>query len=180
MSSAFKLIPQYTYDDYCLWEGQWELIQGIPFAMSPAPRPEHQKVAGNLHGEFRTALKKAGCGCQVYQPIDYKISEETVFNPDLLVVCKPIEKAFLDFPPELVVEILSKATQFKDRNTKFNFYEAEGIPYYLLIDVDKKVVEIFQLNKDKIYERREVDLAAPFQFSFASCSFAIMLNDIWE
>lgn len=180
MSSAFKLIPQYTYDDYCLWEGQWELIEGIPFAMSPAPMPEHQRVAGNLHAEFRMALKKSGCHCQVYQPIDYKISEETVFNPDLMIVCKPISKAFLDFPPEVVVEILSKATQFKDRNTKFNFYEKEGIPYYLLVDVEKQAAEIYKLDDEKKYATQEVELNNPFRFNLSDCGFEITFSDIWE
>jgi len=34
MSNAVKLLPHYTYSDYENWEGQWELIDGIPYAMS--------------------------------------------------------------------------------------------------------------------------------------------------
>ena len=37
--------PNYTYEDYCLWEGQWELIQGMPYAMVPAPVKIHQRLA---------------------------------------------------------------------------------------------------------------------------------------
>jgi hypothetical protein len=94
MSSAYKILPHYTYEDYYRWEGQWELIDGIPYAMSPAPRPEHQNIAGNLHAEIRSALKKSGCSCKAYQPIDYKISNDTILNPDLLIVYKPIKEAF--------------------------------------------------------------------------------------
>ena len=68
MSSAYKILPHYTYEDYCRWEGQWELIDGIPYAMSPAPRPEHQSIATNLAAELRLALKKNKCNCKVYQP----------------------------------------------------------------------------------------------------------------
>ena len=35
----------YTYDDYKLWEGNWELINGIAVAMSPAPVRKHQGLA---------------------------------------------------------------------------------------------------------------------------------------
>ncbi|HSV11108.1 MAG TPA: hypothetical protein VLI68_10085 [Hanamia sp.] len=35
--SAVKLLPHYTYEDYCHWEGRWEVIDGIPYAMIPAP-----------------------------------------------------------------------------------------------------------------------------------------------
>jgi hypothetical protein len=37
MSSAVKILPHYTYVEYEQWEGQWELIEGIPYAMSPLP-----------------------------------------------------------------------------------------------------------------------------------------------
>jgi Uma2 family endonuclease len=117
-----KILPHYTYADYLLWKGQWELIDGIPYAMSPMPRPEHQRIAGNLHAELRSALKESKCDCTVYQPIDYKIEEDTVLNPDLLIVCKPITKQFLDFAPEVVVEILSPSTALKDRHTKYEIY----------------------------------------------------------
>ena len=48
MSIANKYRPHYTYDDYCQWEGRWELIEGMPYAMSPAPVPAHQRVAITL------------------------------------------------------------------------------------------------------------------------------------
>jgi hypothetical protein len=88
MSVAHRYLPHYTYDDYVHWEGQWELIDCIPYAMSPAPVPQHQWIASNLGAKFRDALKNACCHCKVYMPIDYKLSEDTVFNPDLLIVCK--------------------------------------------------------------------------------------------
>jgi hypothetical protein len=36
MSIADKYRPQFTYEDYSLWEGRWELIDGMPYAMSPS------------------------------------------------------------------------------------------------------------------------------------------------
>jgi len=39
---AFKIEDvNYTYDDYKQWQGDWELIAGIPLAMSPAPTRKH-------------------------------------------------------------------------------------------------------------------------------------------
>lgn len=88
MGLAKKYIPHYTYDDWLHWKGRWELIEGHPIAMSPMPVPEHQRVAGELITEFTLALRKAGCkDCKVYQPLDYKIAEDTIFEPDVLIVC---------------------------------------------------------------------------------------------
>lgn len=179
MNVAHNYLPHYTYDDYVQWEGRWEIIDGIPYAMSPAPVPQHQHIAGNLHAEFRAALKKGGCSCKVYQPLDYKLSDDTVFNPDLSIVCKPITKKFLDFPPELVVEILSEATRMKDRNVKFPKYEAEGIPWYLMVDIDTKTVEVYKLE-DGHYQRQLVTQTEPFEFSTSDCQFNMVFNSIWE
>ena len=30
-------LPSCSYDDYIQWEGEWELIDGIAYAVSPAP-----------------------------------------------------------------------------------------------------------------------------------------------
>src|SRR5436190_426779 len=117
MSSAIKILPHYTYEDYRHWEGRWELIDGIPYAMSPAPIPLHQLVSANLIAMLYIALKKSNCkNCKVYDFIDIKVSEDTILQPDLSIVCKPITENFLDFPAALVVEILSPATALKDRN----------------------------------------------------------------
>ncbi|WP_262915581.1 Uma2 family endonuclease [Niabella ginsengisoli] len=58
MSSVNKLLPHYTYEDWVLWEGKWELIDGIPYAMSPSPMPRHQRIAAELRYEFTSALKE--------------------------------------------------------------------------------------------------------------------------
>lgn len=180
MGSAYKIVPHYTYEDYCRWEGRWELIEGIAYDMSPMPRPEHQAVAGNLHAEFRAAIKAARCNCKVYQPIDYKISENTTLNPDLLIVCKPITKTFLDFAPELVVEILSPATALKDRHTKFEIYQEQKITFYLIVNVDERAVEVYKLSDAMTYEQLSIDLKNPFKFQFSGCRFDIVFENIWN
>ena len=56
MSIADKYRPRYKYEDYLIWEGRWELIDGMPYAMSPAPLPEHQKINGRLWSIFDTMI----------------------------------------------------------------------------------------------------------------------------
>jgi len=115
MSIAAKYRPYYTYDDYCQWKGRWELIEGMPYAMSPGPGPVHQRALTLLSVEFLRAFGKYKT-CKVYPSIDWKITEDTVVGPDL-IVCDNIapEKAFLDFTPALIAEIISPATASKDR-----------------------------------------------------------------
>lgn len=154
MSLDARILPNYSYSDYCLWEGRWELIEGIPYSMTPMPTPRHQALAGHLHAILLQELSENNCKhSTVYQPIDVKITENTVVNPDVLVVCSPIKKQFLDFPPALVIEILSPSTKLKDRYTKYGLYEEFGIKYYLIVDPEQKTIEVYQLNGQGTYEQ---------------------------
>lgn len=179
--NAVKILPNYTYKDYCLWEGRWELIEGIPYAMSPAPTPRHQWIMVNIVSELRAAIKKSKCKhCKVYDFIDVKIEEDTILQPDASIVCKPIHKKFLDFPPVLVVEILSEATALKDRISKFSIYENFGIKYYLIVDPEKESVEIYLL-KDSKYFLQKFSQEKAYVFSFDDyCNIKVILKNIWE
>jgi len=56
--TALKIedLPQYTYQDYAQWEGRWELINGIPYAMVPMPRIKHQRVCGKIYNYLSELL----------------------------------------------------------------------------------------------------------------------------
>ncbi len=179
--SAVKLLPYYTYEDYCRWEGRWELIDGIPFAMSPAPTPRHQWMVYNIAFEFKSALKKSNCKhCKMYDFMDLKIDESTILQPDSSIVCKPITKKFLDFPPTLVVEILSPSTALKDRHTKFSIYEKFGIKYYMIVDEEKNEIEIYSLDDSK-YSLQPINADSSFVFTLDDdCRIELLLKNIWE
>jgi Uma2 family endonuclease len=176
MSIADKYRPRFTYDDYLSWEGRWELIEGMPYAMSPAPAPNHQEINANLLVLFKFALKE---DCKAYIPIDWKINELTVVQPDLLIVCREIKKKFLDFTPSLVIEILSPATAYKDRHEKFELYQQEKVPYYIIVDPQFKKTAVYEWKEGK-YELNDM---APPAVSFTlpdGCHFSVNLENIWE
>jgi Uma2 family endonuclease len=178
MSIAAKYRPYYTYDDYCQWEGQWELIEGMPYAMAPMPVPEHQRTGGLLFMLFEKALSDCN-HCKVYLPLDWKIAEDTVVQPDLLIVCNKIEKKFLDFPPVLVVEILSPSTAAKDRGEKMELYLLQKVKYYLIVDPKFKKVEVYELI-DGEYKQVSIN---PENYSFhlhTDCSATVALLNIWD
>jgi Uma2 family endonuclease len=179
--SAVKLLPYYTYKDYCSWEGRWELIEGIPYAMSPAPSPRHQWIAVNILSELREGVKKSKCkDCKVYDFVDVKVEEDTILQPDASIICGSIHKKFVDFPPTLVVEILSDATALKDRITKLSIYEKFGIKYYLIVDPEKEKVEIYSL-KDSKYNLQQFSPENPFTFSLSEeCNIDVVIKNFWE
>jgi hypothetical protein len=60
MTIAEKYRPHYTYEDYCEWEGRWEIIEGMPYAMSPVPSFRHQLVQSRLMNLFPTPYMSVG------------------------------------------------------------------------------------------------------------------------
>ncbi len=179
MGIANKIIPHYTYEDWVHWEGKWELIEGHPIAMSPTPVPKHQRVANEISTELTLALRKTSCKeCRVYDPLDYKIAEDTILIPDILIVCGEIKRKFLDFPPALVVEILSPSTALKDRHTKFELYQQQGVPYYLIVDADKKTIEVFRLLNGE-YQLQE-ESKAPELLLTSDCIITPQFENVFD
>ncbi|MBK8051957.1 MAG: Uma2 family endonuclease [Saprospiraceae bacterium] len=145
MSHSLRVLPNYTYQDYLRWEGRWEIIDGIAFDMSPMPSPVHQRIASRLNTVLQNSIDKTSCYCHVYQPIDLKISENTVVNPDLLIICEDVTTQYYDKPPSLVIEIISPVSRLKDTYTKFELYQGFGIKYYIIVDAEDKSIKTFQL-----------------------------------
>lgn len=142
-------LPHYTYADYVLWDGKWELIAGIPYAMSPTPTIQHQDISYNIAIQLAYILKNCD-KCRALLPIDWKIDEETVVQPDNLVICHtPDNDNYLTQAPEIIFEILSPSTAKKDQTTKFELYEKEAVKYYIIVNGDEKVAKVYQWQQGK-------------------------------
>jgi len=50
-------LPHYNYDDYALWEGKWEIINGVPYAMTPASSVKHQYISQRIAAHLGNLLK---------------------------------------------------------------------------------------------------------------------------
>ena len=160
----------YRIADYERWEGDWELIDGIPVAMSPAPALVHQRLALLLAMELEESLEECG-QCNVYPEAEWRIGDDTVLRPDGVVVCYPPGK-YLDRPPALVLEVLSPSTLRIDREYKHERYAREGVGHYLIADPEKKRVEAFRLAGDT-YERIAETGSDTLAFDLGPCTARI-------
>jgi Uma2 family endonuclease len=177
MSISLKYIPQYTYEDYLQWEGRWELIHGFPYAMTPSPSFEHQDVNTRIIGELY--IKLASCNhCKPMIFIDWKMKEDTVVQPDVSVICKPNFGKFLNVTPTLIFEILSPATAQKDRFVKYELYQEADVKYYVLVDINKKTAEVFELKEGE-YEQVAKLNTENFLFDLDACKLDFDFSRIW-
>ena len=130
-------IPRYTYADYLLWEGDWEMIEGIPYAMSPSAGGRHQWLASLLTTEIVLQLRKHHdqCGhCISVQDVDWRVDDHTVLRPDLAVICTPLVDDYIVYAPSIIIEIISPTSGHRDRIIKREIYEERGVKYYAIVD----------------------------------------------
>jgi len=145
-SGAVRYTPQYSFEEYELWQGDWELWEGVPVSMSPSPTPRHQMVAGNVFSIFKSAIEASDCNCVVLYETEWRIHPNTVVRPDISVICKGIPEAHIDYPPAVIVEILSPSTEDKDRTAKKLLYESQGVEVYLIADPATETLEAMRLE----------------------------------
>ena len=173
-------LPSYTYDDYKLWEGEWELIYGVAYAMSPAPMIEHQSISNKIARFLDEALQDC-TKCRSLLPVDWKIDEETTVQPDNLVIChEPRNKAYLTKAPKIIFEVLSKSTASKDKNLKYKLYEAEGVNYYIIVNPDDKVAKVYKLHNGKYIKLLDAsDESIAFELDACEKSLEFDFSKIW-
>jgi len=163
--------PAYAYDDECTWTykdyKEWELkpgerfelIDGVAYEMA-APNTEHQRINMILSGEFYNYFKDKTCQ-PFAAPFDVRLfyeedeSDDTVVQPDLVVVCDP-EKLGPEGcrgAPDLVIEILSPSNTAIEMHRKLNLYRDAGVPEFWIVDPEEKLVEMFRLENDRYVPR---------------------------
>lgn len=173
MPPALEDLPHYTYDDYIQWEGRWELIDGIPYAMAPTPSFEHQDLSHKISGELYVKLK--GCEhCRGQLPVDWQITDDTIVQPDNMVICGTIvsDKKLLQ-TPSIIFEILSPSTSHKDRTIKYRLYEAAGVAYYVIVSPFTRSADIYHLEEGAYTIAAEVCERNAFTFVLPECTFRI-------
>ena len=147
------LLETYTYEDYKKWEGDWELINGHPYAMAPSPLGKHQFIMMRIGYLLNKKLEELNCNeCFVLGEIDYIISDDTVLKPDVALICGKLPK-FIKKPPLAIFEIISPSTRIRDEIVKKEIYKNTGVKNLFLVYPDEKKV----LFNDKEIEKIEID-----------------------
>jgi len=168
----------YSYDDYRLWEGNWELMDGIAVSMSPAPMRKHQSVASEIIYNIRTQLDDCEL-CEVLGEVDYKISDDTVLRPDIVLTCGETNDSYLTKAPEIIVEIISKSTAKRDENYKFEMYEKEKVKYYIIVYPDDLKAKVFKLD-GKLYDKQGDFLKESYEFKETTCNITINFEKVFK
>jgi Uma2 family endonuclease len=135
---------RFSYAHYLTWpeEERWEIVDGIAWAMSPAPSRIHQDLVGNLFVQIKQQLKDRPCSVYI-APFDVRLAAadaaddeiESVVQPDISIFCdrSKLDDRGAHGAPEWIIEILSPATALRDQTTKRDLYARHGVSEYWLV-----------------------------------------------
>lgn len=162
-SPRFKGHERFTYADYLTWpdDERWEIIDGVAYAMSPAPGLAHQRISRALTRIIDTHL--LGRQCELFTaPFDVRFADlssvsdnyvDTVVQPDILVVCdkSKLDERGCNGAPDFIIEISSPSTGKNDLTRKFDLYQRHGVSEYWIIHPAEQTLLVYKIEEDRMY-----------------------------
>lgn len=123
------------------WRDQAELIDG-EVVVVPAPSPYHQGVSIRLIVALsRWTDGGPGRGVLLHAPLDVRLGEHALVQPDLAWWREPLDLRAQPSPPcDLAIEILSPASRHRDVHDKRRLYALAGVSELWLVDPDTRAV----------------------------------------
>jgi Uma2 family endonuclease len=141
---VFNMLPEGT---------RCEVIDNTLY-MSPSPGTNHQDILGDIFFYIKQCIKQNQVGKVFIAPLDVYLSDEAdVVQPDIVYISKEksgiIKKKGIYGIPNLVIELLSSNKEY-DTRKKFDLYQRNRIPEYIIINPDTKEV-LHYLLTDGLY-----------------------------
>ena len=147
---------KYTYEEYLKTpkDKRYELIDG-ELLMTPSPIPNHQRISGKLEFVVRKFVTENNLGEVFYAPCDVYLDDENVVQPDILFISKErldiIGDKNIQSAPNIVIEIISENSVYRDMVQKKRLYARFGVKEYWIVIPEEKEVEVYIL-KDEAYQ----------------------------
>ena len=155
-NTALLQTRKYTPEEYLALEEKAEYRSeydnGVIEAMAGGSF-HHLQITANCTVFLDSKIRKKGCRVL---PSEMKVWVESIgkfYYPDVTIICEKPEfyKERNDTieNPKLLIEVLSKSTEAKDRGEKFFAYQTlETLQEYVLVSQDKHLVETFTKQND--------------------------------
>ncbi len=125
-----------------------EYVGGYVYAMGGAS-DDHNRIAGNIHGELRERLRGSRCEAFV---ADMKLKipgNQAFYYPDVLVACDPADNAkYFRERPTVVFEVLSPDTERTDQREKWYAYALiPSLKVYVIVSQEKHEITVLRQSR---------------------------------
>jgi len=151
MATATTEKKKYTYADYLKTpdDERYELIEG-ELLITPSPVTRHQRISRKIEFMLEKCVTENDLGEVFDAPYDVYLDAENVVQPDLLFVMKEslniIGEKNIQGAPDLVIEIISESTAYRDLVQKKKLYARFGVKEYWIVPPEASSVEVYTLK----------------------------------
>lgn len=149
-----------SYEDFLALSAgdiQAEWINGEAIIFRP-PSLQHQRLLSFFAELLQRYCRARALGEILIAPFEMRARPDgPAREPDILFIARQhrdrLSAQRLNGPADLIVEIVSESSVYRDRVDKFKEYEAESVAEYLLIDprAGHERVEYYHLGADRKY-----------------------------
>lgn len=172
---AVRYLPHYTVEDYKKWQGDWELIEGVPVALA-SPKYIHQRIVTRLASIIEPQLEEWE-DCNLVVELDYIISQDTVFRPDISIICEEVED-YIRKAPLMIVEVVLESSAERDEGVKRDIYEHEGGDYYMLVYPEHRLAKVYK-NSERGYRKVRDLRDEVLKLDLKGCVLEIDFSKVW-
>ncbi|MGI8641523.1 MAG: Uma2 family endonuclease [Pyrinomonadaceae bacterium] len=156
-----KILPKekMSFEEFLDWldEDTWaEWVDGEITIMSPASI-KHQILAAFLQSILQHWIEHHKAGIVFPAPTLMKTeTRPSGREPDVLFVAKEnlgkLRENYLEGAADLIIEIISPESVFRDTQDKFAEYEAAGVKEYWIIDYNRRTANFYGFDENKKYK----------------------------
>jgi Uma2 family endonuclease len=130
-----------------------EIINGELY-VAPAPLISHQRLVARIFKMLDAAANATNAGEVFLAPLDVRLSDYDVVQPDLLFIAKDRLSIlhgdeYAEGAPDIVIEILSPSTRMIDLVRKAALYAKAGVAEYWTVDPARNVLAINVLREGR-------------------------------
>ncbi len=155
-------------------EHGYEYLDGRVYMMTGGT-PDHSIIGSNINGILRNLLQ--GRRCIVYNSdIYFQVSEKHRVCPDVAVSCDSRDRGAQEaiHYPSVVVEVLSPATEARDRGKKSLLYRScPAIQEYLLVSTEFPIIELFRREKNGFWKLYTLELTDTVELASLGVRFSV-------
>ncbi len=131
----------------------YEIIGGEKI-LSAMAYLNHSCIVMRLAARIFNYVDENKCGYVFTDDVDVHFPDGSLFRPDLTVITNENKKIMnwkgsINGAPDMVVEVLSRATKKNDLTIKKDVYEANGVREYWIVDPWAKSVTVYILRDGK-------------------------------
>jgi Uma2 family endonuclease len=127
------------------------LPEGATLTFDMPTTIQHQRIQSRLIVALSNFVNQHHLGEVFGTPTDLKLGKNTT-QPDIIFLSKEhasrAKALEINGYADLVVEILSKSSIKRDRQTKFRLYQDAKIPSYWIVSPEAEQIELYRLTKE--------------------------------